>query len=115
MIDVRSIVDMPDGVVAAMNVHVARQTVVVVNRAAQCHCGVNHRAGRGQRLRGGNNRALLYERDHCQQHEAASDPSEARVQAESHQDLIRHLRGCEQAILQHPVLIIGPSLARGPD
>ena len=97
---------MPDGVVTAMNVHVARQTVVIVNRPAQCHCGIAHGSCGRQRLGGGNHRALLYEREYCQQHEAAGDPSQARVEANSHQDLIRHLRGSEQATLLRVVLIL---------
>ena len=82
-----------------MNVHVARQTVMIVNRSAQCHRGITHRAGRRQRLRGSDHRALLYESHHPQQHEATGNPSQARVQAESHQRLNTAAEACEQVTL----------------
>ena len=89
-----------------MGMHVARQAIVIVNRATQCHCGINHGPDRRLRLRGGNHRALLHERDHCQQHEEAGGPSQACAQTKSHGDLLTPPREQEQAYFVQSLSVV---------
>src|SRR5262249_38802000 len=76
--------------------HVDSKIIVKVNRPAQHRCRLRHEAAGRHRLRDGNHRSLLYKCTHRHQHHGTGDPSQARVEAQSHRDLLRDLDGANK-------------------
>src|SRR5262245_16341154 len=87
MIEISRAVRVSRALIAVMRMHVDSKIIVKVNRPAQHRCRLRHEAAGRHRLRDGNHRSLLYKCTHRHQHHGTGDPSQARVEAQSHRDL----------------------------